>query len=116
MRKGQRIEAALPLDESAISIMQTPRQAPKVAFGTLVETGLLSPGTMLYDMKRRWKAIVRADGSLDYQGQTGSIHGLGAKLQAAPSCNGWTFWQVDTNDGLKPIDSLRQSYRLATEP
>ena len=112
----ERIEAALPLDESAVSIMQTPRQAPKVAFGTLVETGLLNPGATLCDIKRRWKATVRADGSLECEGETGSIHGLGAKLQGAPSCNGWTFWQVDGTDGLKPLDTLRQSYLLATEP
>ncbi|RXR26485.1 site-specific DNA-methyltransferase [Sphingobium fluviale] len=112
----ERIEAALPLDESAVAIMQTPRQAPKVAFGTLVETGLLSPGATLCDTKRRWKAVVRADGSLECEGETGSIHGLGAKLQGAPSCNGWTFWQVDSADGLKPLDTLRQNYLLATEP
>ena len=112
----ERIEAALPLDESALSIMQSPKQQPKVSFGTLVETGYLSPGAVLTDAKRRWRAVVRADGSLQCDAESGSIHGLGAKLQDAPSCNGWTFWQVDTADGLKPIDSLRQTYLLATEP
>jgi len=112
----ERIEAALPLDESALSIMQSAKQQPKVAFGTLVETGYCVPGTVLCDPKRRWKAIVRADGSLECEGSSGSIHGLGAKLQGAPSCNGWTFWQVETAEGLKPIDSLRQTFLLATEP
>ena len=112
----ERIEAALPLDESALSIMQSPKQQPKVAFGMLVETGYLSPGATLTDTKRRWKAVVRADGSLECKGETGSIHGLGAKVQGAPSCNGWTFWQIETAEGLKPIDSLRQTYILATEP
>ncbi|MGD9809841.1 MAG: site-specific DNA-methyltransferase [Sphingobium sp.] len=112
----ERIEAALPLDESALSIMQSPRQQPKVAFGTLVETGYLVPGTALVDTKRRWKARVRADGSLECGKDTGSIHRLGAKLQNAPSCNGWTFWHVETRDGLRPIDSFRQTYLLATEP
>lgn len=112
----ERIEAALPLDESALTIMQTPRQAPKVAFGTLVETGYLNPGAILCDTKRRWKATVRADGSLECGGETGSIHGLGAKLQGAPSCNGWTFWHVDGGGELKPLDTLRQTYLLANEP
>ncbi|MGE4410455.1 MAG: site-specific DNA-methyltransferase, partial [Sphingobium sp.] len=98
----ERIEAALPLDESALSIMQSPKQQPKVAFGMLVETGYLSPGATLTDTKRRWKAVVRADGSLECKGETGSIHGLGAKVQGAPSCNGWTFWQIETAEGLKP--------------
>ncbi|MEO8722809.1 MAG: site-specific DNA-methyltransferase, partial [Sphingobium sp.] len=112
----ERIEAALPLDESAITIMQTPRQAPKVAFGTLVETGYLDPGTILSDTKRRWKATVRADGSLACGDDTGSIHSLGAKVQGAPSCNGWTFWYVERDGVLKPIDTLRQTYLLATQP
>ena len=112
----ERIEAALPLDESALKIMQSSKQQPKVAFGTLVETGYLKPGTILCDTKRRWKAAVRADGSLECGEHKGSIHGVGAKLQGAPSCNGWTFWQHETKDGLKPIDTLRQTYLLATEP
>jgi hypothetical protein len=64
--------------------MQSPRQAPKVAFGTLIETGYLAPGAICHDTKRRWKATVRADGSLEGEGQSGSIHGLGAKLQGRP--------------------------------
>lgn len=112
----ERIEAALPLDESALTTMQSPRQQPKVAFGTLVETGYLAPGAVLTDSKRRWKAKVRADGSLECGEASGSIHGLGAKLQGAPSCNGWTFWHVNTAEGLKPVDSLRQTYLLANEP
>jgi len=112
----ERIEAALPLDESALSIMQSPKQQPRVAFGTLVETGYIAPGTILTDIKRRWSAVVRADGSLEGEGHSGSIHGVGSKVQGAPSCNGWTFWQIDTKEGLKPIDTLRQTYLLATQP
>ena len=112
----ERIELALPLDESAITTMQSPKAAPKVAFGTLVETGWIQPGTLVSDKKRRWSAIVRADGSLDAAGAQGSIHGLGAKLQGAPSCNGWSFWHIEHEGQIKPIDDLRQLYLLATEP
>ncbi len=112
----ERIAAALPLDESAITTMQSPTAAPRVAFGTLVETGYIAPGTEICDSKRRWKAVVRADGSLLVNGDSGSIHKIGATLQGAPSCNGWTFWHYETQDGLKPIDKLRQTYLLATQP
>lgn len=112
----QRIEEALPLDESALTIMQSSRQAPKVAFGTLIETGYLTPGAVLTDAKRRWQAVVRADGSVNTGAESGSIHKLGATLQNAPSCNGWTFWHHETPEGLKPIDTLRQTYLLATQP
>ena len=111
----ERIELALPLDESALTTMQSPKSAPKVAFGTLVETGLIAPGTVLTDKKRRLSATVRADGSLVSGGDSGSIHGLGAKLQGAPSCNGWTFWHIEHQGELKPVDALRQLYLLATE-
>ncbi|MGN6818357.1 MAG: site-specific DNA-methyltransferase [Sphingomonas sp.] len=113
----ERIAAALPLDESALTTMQSPKAAPRVAFGSLVENGMLAPGTVLTDTKRRWKATVGADGSLKSEcGQAGSIHKLGATLQKAPACNGWTFWHFEAVDGLKPIDALRQNYLLATQP
>lgn len=112
----ERIAAALPLDESSVKTMQADTAAPRVAFGTLVETGYITPGTQLCDLKRRWRASVRADGSLAHDMGAGSIHKLGAMLQGAPSCNGWTFWHYETPDGLKPIDALRQTYLLATQP
>ncbi|MBO9669433.1 MAG: site-specific DNA-methyltransferase [Sphingobium sp.] len=112
----ERIASALPLDESALAIMQSPKSQPRVAFGTLVETGMIAPGATISDSKGRWTAHVRADGSLECSGETGSIHGLGAKLQGAPSCNGWTFWQIEHEGKVKSLDALRQLYLLATEP
>ena len=113
----ERIAAALPLDESALSTMQSPRQQPKVAFGVLVENGYLQPGAVLTDTKRRFRVTVRADGSLLSDcGASGSIHKLGATLQGAPACNGWTFWQHEAGGKLQPIDTLRQTYLLATQP
>jgi len=112
----ERIAAALPLDESALKTMQSPKAAPKVAFGVLVETGYLTAGRVLCDAKRKHRALVRADGSLESVcGQMGSIHKLGSLLQKAPACNGWTFWHHETPDGLQPIDTLRQTYLLATQ-
>jgi modification methylase len=112
----ERIAAALPLDESALTTMQSAKSAPKVAFGVLVETGWIAPGTLLTDKKRRLRATVRADGSLISGEASGSIHGLGAQLQGAPSCNGWSFWHIENEGQLKPIDTVRQMYLLATEP
>ncbi len=112
----ERIEAALPLDESELKTMQSPKAKPRVAFGTLVETGYLKPGTELCSKNRKFKAKVRADGSLLWNGHEGSIHKIGATVQDAPSCNGWTYWYYDDGKELKPVDALRQTYLLATEP
>ena len=96
--------------------MQSPKAAPRVAFGTIVENGMLTAGAVLTDSKRRYRVTVRADGSvLGADGTTGSIHKLGSTVQNAPACNGWTFWHYETPDGLKPIDALRQEYLLATQ-
>ncbi|MEY2943465.1 MAG: hypothetical protein RLY97_1479 [Pseudomonadota bacterium] len=112
----ERIELALPLDESALTTMQVGKSAPKVAFGQLIESGYIVPGTVLTDKKRKISATVRADGSLRSGAECGSIHGLGAKLQGAPSCNGWTYWHVEHEGVVKPLDAIRQNYLLATEP
>jgi modification methylase len=115
----KRIARELPLDESALTTMQSPRTAPKVAFGAVVETGLIPPGSRVFDRKRRWIATVRTDGSLECEGpngkMTGSIHGLGKELQGAPSCNGWAFWHYESGGEVQPIDAARQLYLLAAE-
>jgi len=111
----ERIELALELDESALTTMQSKRSAPKVAFGVLVETGWIKPGTVLTGKKGHFRAVVRADGSLVSDAVIGSIHGVGAALQGAPSCNGWTFWNLEHEGAVKPLDAIRQLYLLATE-
>jgi modification methylase len=92
--------------------MAEQRSAPRVAFGLLVESGLVPPGTRLTDARRRWTAEVRADGSIASGAHAGSIHKVGAALQGAPSCNGWTFWHVAANV-LEPLDALRQQHLAA---
>jgi modification methylase len=105
-----RIASTLPLDESAMKTMVSKRAQPKVPFGALVETGMIEPGAVLTDSKRRWTAKVGADASVEMAGKQGSIHQIGAAAQGAPSCNGWTFWHVAKGDTLVPLDALRQEY------
>ena len=109
----ERIESTLPLDESAMQTVPDKRTQPRVAFGLLVESGLVPAGTRLLDGKRRWTASVRADGSIISGPHGGSIHKVGAALQSAPSCNGWTFWHIEQSGGLQPLDALRQQHLSA---
>lgn len=107
----KRIAATKPLPEASLAISEGARGQPRIAFGTLVETGFIRPGAVLTDTRRRWRAKVRADGSLALGEDTGSIHKLGAKIQNAPSCNGWTFWHTERRGKLEPIDTVRERYR-----
>ncbi|MEM9169509.1 MAG: DNA methyltransferase [Pseudomonadota bacterium] len=111
-----RIDAVAPAD--AESLAQTPsrRAAPRVPFAAVVEQGLLTPGDALTDPRARITARVRADGSIavkDRDGATvqGSIHKIGAHVQSADACNGWTFWHYEERTGRKPIDFLRDKMR-----
>jgi len=105
-----RIDATLELDESAMKVMASRATQPKLPFGTLVASGAIAPGTMLTDAKRRWSARVQADSTVEHEGRQGSIHKIGAAVQGAPACNGWTFWHVERDGGLVPLDALRQAY------
>ena len=106
-----RIDAVEPLGKAMLSVMTGKKAEPRVAFNTLIESGLIKPGTVLTDAKRRYSAIVRADGTLASGGEAGSIHRLGAKVQGLDACNGWTFWHFEEGNTLKPIDELRTVIR-----
>jgi modification methylase len=109
----ERIAAVEP---AASDLVNAPaeRDEPRVPFGTLIERGLLKPGTILFDARRRWTAKVRADGTLISADARGSIHQVGAQVQGAPACNGWAFWHFDLKGRPVPIDLLRQQVRAET--
>ena len=106
-----RVEAVEPLAPGALETVAGRRAVPRVPFGQLVENGLVRPGEMLTCARRRHAATVRIDGSIVAGEVAGSIHKVGAAVQAAPACNGWAFWHVDRGDDLVPIDRLRDEMR-----
>jgi len=89
----------------------TKKDLPRVPFGRLLESGLLQPGEVLMDSRKRHAARVRADGTLVTDGFRGSIHQVGAYVQKAPACNGWQFWYVEKKGEMVPIDLYRQKLR-----
>lgn len=111
----ERIAAVTPLADPQSLTIPAKREEPRVAFGSLIERGLLKPGTELTDAQGRFKARVAIDGHLEVTTPKGtqraSIHRMGALLQNAPSCNGWTFWHMTERGKRVPIDSLRQVVR-----
>ncbi|MGI9411595.1 MAG: DNA methyltransferase, partial [Hyphomicrobiaceae bacterium] len=109
-----RIGRVVPADADAVEPLPSKRSEPRVPFGAIVELGILEPGARLVDERRRYRAEVRADGTLALSGQRGvrgSIHRLGAQVQGKSACNGWTFWHFEAEGRLRPIDVLRQEAR-----
>lgn len=106
-----RIAAVEPLGKAELTVMTGKKAEPRVAFNVLLESGLVRPGQVLTDAKRRYSAIIRADGTIASGGDAGSIHRLGAKVQSLDACNGWTFWHYEDGETLKPIDDLRAVIR-----
>ncbi|MBP5698948.1 MAG: site-specific DNA-methyltransferase, partial [Alphaproteobacteria bacterium] len=88
------------------------RKAPKVPFGAVIERGLIAPGDVLYDEKKKHKAVVRSDGTIKLKNEVGSIHQIGAVAQNSVTCNGWVYWYfMDNNKKLVCIDTLREQIR-----
>ncbi len=108
-----RIAAVEPLDDHALAIAPTKRSEPRIPFNALLEAGMIKPGVELVDAKRRFRAKVKADGSLVLGPATGSIHKIGALAQGLPACNGWTFWHIEQGKELLVIDTLRQDIRAS---
>ena len=96
-----------------VTVLTTPdkRTEPRVPFGSVIEQGLLNAGDKLFDIRKRVTAKVNADGSIAVKDVRGSIHQVGASVQNAPSCNGWTFWHVERRGKVVPIDKLRERIR-----
>jgi len=107
---AKRLEGVRPYDRSALAVSTSKRAEPRVPFGQLVERGMLRPGEMLIN-PRGQMAKVRADGTLIADQVKGSIHQVGAELEGAPSCNGWTYWHFRRDGKTVPIDVLRQQIR-----
>ena len=111
----KRIAQIEPLAGEDVSPKPSKRSEPRIPFGVLIEAGLLQPGTLLSDPSGRLQARVRADGTLSAANamgeHRGSIHQVGAAVQGAPACNGWTFWHFEQAGARLPIDHLRQQVR-----
>jgi modification methylase len=111
-----RIDATAPLPADALKVTTGKRAEPRIPFGSLIERGLVKAGDTLFDPTSRIAARVRADGSIACKDASGSIHKIGAHVQGAEACNGWTFWHVKKGPNLVPIDMLRQQLRTEMAP
>ncbi len=104
----QRIKNTRPIEDDVLDTLKNNRSKPRIPFGSLVELGIIKPGTNIFDNKRKITARIMADGSIKHSKAEGSIHKVAATILGADSCNGWTYWHCDINGRTYPIDYLRQ--------
>ena len=103
----------LPLSGGAMAISQGKRGEARVAFGALVETGMVRPGTRLTCHARRHVAHVRADGSLAMDGKPVRFTRWVPPRRA---CRAATAGPSGTmrRRALVAIDAKRSAYRAAS--
>jgi len=104
----ERIKTTKPIEDDLLDTLKNNRSKPRIPFGSLVELGIIKPGTNIFDNKKKITARIMADGSIKHNQAEGSIHKVAATILGAESCNGWTFWHCDINGRTYPIDYLRQ--------
>ena len=104
----QRLKTTKPIEDDLLDTLKNNRSKPRIPFGSLVELGIIKPGTNIFDNKKKITARIMADGSIKHNQAEGSIHKVAATILGAESCNGWTFWHCDINGRTYPIDYLRQ--------
>ena len=107
---NDRINKTKVIEESFLDTIENNKSKPRVPFGSLVELGVIKPGTNIFDQKKTINAKIMADGSIKHRANEGSIHKVAAKILGTESCNGWTYWYCNINGSLKPIDNLRQKF------
>ena len=106
----ERINKATKIEDNYLDTIENNKAKPRIPFGSLIELGVIKPGTCLFDPKKKINAKIMADGSLKYKETEGSIHKIAAKIIGAESCNGWTYWYYDVDGSSVLIDSLRQKF------
>ncbi len=109
---NKRLKNTKIIENEYLDTLENNRTKPRIPFGSLVEMGLIRPGTKIYDQKKKINAKIMVDGSIKYHQSEGSIHKVAAQIIGAESCNGWTYWHYESGNSLKPIDHLRQRLRL----
>ena len=105
-----RINKTSKIADNYLDTIENNKSKPRIPFGSLVELGIIKPGTSLFDPKKKINAKIMADGSLKYKDTEGSIHKIAAKIMGAESCNGWTYWHYELNGSSVLIDNLRQKF------
>jgi len=107
---NDRINKAKIIEESYLDTIENNKSKPRIPFGSLVELGILKPGSVLFDPKNKFNAEIMVDGSIRHKESSGSIHKVAAKIMGTESYNGWTYWHYKVGNSTVLIDNLRQRF------
>jgi DNA modification methylase len=108
--------ASINTSPPQVLIMVEPRHQPRISFGALLENGLVQPGQTLFFVREGIMATILANGHVQTDGMTGSIHSVARFLLHGSPANGWDCWYVNDENGDKiVIDKLRQEIRSLME-
>ncbi len=105
---NKRINQTRVIEDNYLDTVENNKSKPRIPFGSLVEMGIIKPGSVLFDQKKKFNAKIMADGSLKHKGNEGSIHRVAAKIMGTESYNGWTYWYCNIKGNSVSIDNLRQ--------
>ena len=105
---NKRINQTKVIEDNYLDTVENNKSKPRIPFGSLVEMGIIKPGSVLFDQQRKFNAKIMADGSLKHKGNEGSIHRVAAKIMGTESYNGWTYWYCNIKGNSVSIDNLRQ--------
>ena len=107
---NDRINRVKIISESYLDTLKNNKSKPRIPFGSLVELGIIKPGTNIFDQKKKVNAKIMVDDSIKHKESEGSIHKIAAKIMGTESYNGWTYWYYNIGDSIVPIDNLRQRF------
>lgn len=80
---------------------------PRFSIKQLVDLGYLYIGQCLYSKDKTHSAIITANGNVEYNEQTMSIHKMSALFLGRSNNNGWDYFYCDYNGDFVCIDTLR---------
>jgi hypothetical protein len=73
----------------------------------LVNAGLLSPATVLFNLTDDVEAAVQADGRIEFDGTAYDSPSGASDAAHGGITNGWTYWLADTAGGVCSPASVR---------
>jgi modification methylase len=111
IRLAQARIARIQSPAAGLLVLPESRKPQRVPFGTLIECGALKIGQQLYFAPDGRPATILSNGQIRCGKLTGSIHSVAKELSKAPA-NGWQMWLYSAGRIKKPIDRLRERFRI----